>query len=1531
MSSKQTKPLRKLLALTLSSALALSAFSAAATTVFAAESYGEDGSGGIAAAEHTFSVIGQFNNWNGDVTMTDDDGDGVYEAVLEDISKGNTELKVRMDYDWETSWGYTDEDGNSTGSNYVVNIPARMDVLVTFDTNYDSYENWRVYAEPVEGSDEKYEQNVGKYSTMSLYGTLVGNYDEDADMEYVGNDVYTITLKGIAAGSYETIIRGDHVWNNYWGVWKNGSSKYGDPVQFEFKADVIQLMISIDTSPDDENGWIITYDYNTEDGLYYSGDCIVSEDEPEDTIVLDDHTVGVASDLTAWEYGKDIPMEKTDDNIYYAEIDVPDGYGEFYFKVRLDNSDSYNWGQTDYTTGYTFGNTAPYIYLDSRAAKIRVWFYTGDSDYRCWYMQWDYESTDPDEPHDNPASGNIEDYYYFDDNRTLHILPGFENCKEAEGYFSYDDGVFNVIFENGVKAVPDGLFDGCQELETVQLTDGLVRIGKNAFRDCDKLTGEIIIPETVEYLGESAFAGCRGISLAAVEVGVQTVTKGAFANCTGLTELGLSSNLRKIEAAAFRRCQGLKEVTIRPNVTEIADNAFAGCDSELVIKGVSGTEAESFARRAGFTFVALREYDYDFEDDGTIYITKYNGTDSEVTIPATIDGYQVTRIGACAFILNENIVGVEIPEGVKTIGMRAFSDCPNLQMVILPAGLELIKGGAFMDCPKLVSINFPDSITSFGPHAFGGCGSLERINEVYDLTDMGAEVFNETKWFDNHEDGPVYFGNILIGYKGEADYGTTLEIREGTVGVAAGAMAGSWGARDNITAVTFPESLTFVGTNAFWEMYQYTDIYIPATVTRIEDGAFGCYWDQTESTTGHIGGVVIHGTYGSAAHSYANRNGFEFVSDEPMVTSGTTGDCTWEYNPDRWYLTISGSGAMADYSYNNYAPWCNYAIYNIDVADGVTHIGTDAFIGLGNPEYQLTVSIADSVTSIGDNAFNALLGGLEINGNRKSILPANLTSIGNYAIFNKAYKNVVVPATVTSIGKCGLGYYYDDEIGKDVKVEGYTIHCYKGSAAEQYAIDNGLFYVLIDDSGLEYVINEDRTVTVTGRVSGGETLNIPEKIEGLPVTEIGDNAFDLYNARDVKTVILPSTIKVIGNNAFWGIDSLRSINFPEGLERIGDNALCWSYIYLEDAPALPESLKYLGEWAFFPMNTDTKSITIPAGVEYMGDRSVGYYAPADISAPIDGFTICGTPDTAAQAYAEEYGFEFVDVDAGKLKNKSTVNAENISLGSRIVFTNGAEGGDGTYTFSYFYKKSTARLWTQVNDGCMTATGGFITPKSCAVYDIKMIVTDGTGATAESLTQVTITDGKSTAFSNDSTVSSTLAVPKTRIYLNGAASGSEGYRYAFYYKRTSTSIWTVIGTEFGADTSASFRPASEGDFNVKIDAIDHNGELVSKTFNVKISETADLAPQNLSTVSTAVVSNGTRIIITGAASGGAGGYTYTYEQKKSTANAWNKLGTANTTSTSEGFTARTAGTYDIRVTVTDSAGISVEKEFHIDIV
>ena len=118
---------------------------------------------------------------------------------------------------------------------------------------------------------------------------------------------------------------------------------------------------------------------------------------------------------------------------------------------------------------------------------------------------------------------------------------------------------------------------------------------------------------------------------------------------------------------------------------------------------------------------------------------------------------------------------------------------------------------AFYDCDSLTSVTIPNSVTSIESEAFRGCRSLTSVNIPNSVISIGHDAFYGTSWFDHQPDGLAYAGLVAYKYKGIMSEGTSVTIREGTLGIADGAFSGCRG----LTNVTIPNSVTFISDWAF--------------------------------------------------------------------------------------------------------------------------------------------------------------------------------------------------------------------------------------------------------------------------------------------------------------------------------------------------------------------------------------------------------------------------------------------------------------------------------------------------------------------------------------------------------------------------------------------------------------------------------------------------------------------------------------------------------------------------------------------
>ena len=153
-------------------------------------------------------------------------------------------------------------------------------------------------------------------------------------------------------------------------------------------------------------------------------------------------------------------------------------------------------------------------------------------------------------------------------------------------------------------------------------------------------------------------------------------------------------------------------------------------------------------------------------------------------------------------------------------------------------------------------------------------------------------------------------------------------------------------------------------------------------------------------------------------------------------------------------------------------------------------------------------------------------------------------------------------------------------------------------------------------------------------------------------------------------------------------------------------------------------------------------------------------------------------------------------------------------------------------------------------------------------------------------------------------------------------GTSPYKYAFYYKKSGTSSWTTIGTAFSTATTASFKPTEAATYDLKVTVKDNTSATKDKTFTLTAKNTL----VNNSTLSATSTSVGVPVTLTGNASGGVSPYKYAFYYKLSTASGWNTIGTAFSTATTATFKPASAGNYNIKITVKDSASMTSDKTF-----
>ena len=536
--------------------------------------------------------------------------------------------------------------------------------------------------------------------------------------------------------------------------------------------------------------------------------------------------------------------------------------------------------------------------------------------------------------------------------------------------------------------------------------------------------------------------------------------------------------------------------------------------------------------------------------------------------------------------LYEHIKRVIIKSGVTNVGYEAFCGCSNLSSVTLSDSVTCIRGHAFAYCSSLTSINIPDSVTSIEDAAFNGTG-LTSVSIPNSVTKMGDYVFDECR----NLESVTLSSNITI------------------IGTCTFAGCSS------LTSIAIPNGVTSIGGQAFSSCGALNYVVIPDTVTSIGEYAFSdnlsaIYYEGSEQQWSNIK-FANENTPWPSTKIYYNCNAGGGIASGNCGVAGNESSVKWVVSREGT-LTISGSGAMADYEEETTyvsgdfiratsAPWRGFYndIKSVIIKNGVTNIGDSAFYGCKNIS---SVSLPSSLNSIGDSAFY------------------NCTSLSSISI----------PSCVTSIGDAafsGCDSLMSVSIPGSVKVIGSSAF---GSCKNMTSINIGNGVVSIGEYAFEHC-------------SGIPTINIPDSVKTIgkgafvscsistidipsSVTSIGDNAFGgccnlicvnvandntRYSSKDgalfnkSKTVLLfcpkqpsntytvPTGVTEIGAYAFGGGDELTNVTMPNTVRRIGDYAFggCDGLKSVE----IPDSVTYIGRDAFAGCS-NLVSVTLPNGL-----------------------------------------------------------------------------------------------------------------------------------------------------------------------------------------------------------------------------------------------------------------------------------------------------------------------------------------------
>ena len=274
----------------------------------------------------------------------------------------------------------------------------------------------------------------------------------------------------------------------------------------------------------------------------------------------------------------------------------------------------------------------------------------------------------------------------------------------------------------------------------IVIEEGITSICNWAFYDCYIYNGNLIIPEGVKTIGTEAFHGCKSSSISFPN-SLLSIGDLAFEYCNNLRSVYIPSSVNYIAGNVFRGCGNIQEIYVDEE-NETYDsrdgcNAIIKTDENMLISGCKNSIIPNTVESIiGGAFYGL--------DITSIFIpssvTNFYGNPFEgckaltsIVVDEANEKYD-SRNGCNAIIetaTNKLIAGCAntiIPDGILTIGERAFINMSQITSMAIPNSVISIENSSFYDCKNLTTISCGENLSSIGTYVFAYCTGLEYID-----------------------------------------------------------------------------------------------------------------------------------------------------------------------------------------------------------------------------------------------------------------------------------------------------------------------------------------------------------------------------------------------------------------------------------------------------------------------------------------------------------------------------------------------------------------------------------------------------------------------------------------------------------------------------------------------------------------------------------------------------------------------------------------------------------------------------------
>ena len=721
----------------------------------------------------------------------------------------------------------------------------------------------------------------------------------------------------------------------------------------------------------------------------------------------------------------------------------------------------------------------------------------------------------------------------------LDMVSGGDNVKTIKPYAFCDCSELTLFnWSKVLETIGEGAFGDCKKFSTLSLPSTLRAIGPSAFQNT--AVGIVSLPVGIEIIEKAVFYGCTKLKMVSIPESVTEIGIQAFGK-TALTTVNLPGNIKKIGSKAFTGVTTISEINIKNAVPpSLASDAFGSYTAKLKVPKNCTSAYQSAKIWKNFTTIN-EDYklgiNYVFTTqinnvDMTFIITKVDGgynvsvgngstaavhysTKGEFVIPESFkydyDNFKVTGINNSAFSGCTYLTSITIPNLVTTIGNFAFSGCSELTNVNIPNGVTSIGMYAFHYCKKMKSVTIPKKITKIGSHAFDVCDNLTSVT-----IEKAEPISIESNTFSNRSNATLYVPTDCYEVYKTADYWKEFKYIVEIVP----------------SAISFADAKVKALCVANWDTNADGELS-EAEAAAVTD--LGTVFQRNTEITSfnelkYFTGLQFDDQYVSG-NTYSGISGFAFT------------ECT-----NLKEVTLPEVEAIGD------AAFMNSGLTAITLPGTVKVIRDGAFSGTGISSFVLPASVTDITYGIiedcpnlesivvesGNTVYdsrdncNAIIKTADnalVIGCANTTIPATVTRLQDYAFQRcKGLGEVALSDNITSIGR---NAFTDSgitslSIGKGLSSIGESAFS---------SLDN-LSSITIDEENATYD-SRDNCNAIIRKADNTLIAGCGGTVIPATVTVIGEEAF--WECGNLTSITIPATVTTIGDAAFWRCKNLQSV------------------------------------------------------------------------------------------------------------------------------------------------------------------------------------------------------------------------------------------------------------------------------------------------------------------------------------------------------------------------------------------------------